>query len=161
MKFCPLCKRLVPKGADSCPSCGKKPQETNRPVSKPDKRRGFVRVPVDEVLRFNPLSLDPQGERLDLKASLKNISLSGVYFEIGDISSLKVLSYLKVSNILWMEFSLPGLGRSIKTQGEIRRIWDISSRDLGLGVMFVNLSQSGYKWINRFISSHLDGKKEV
>ena len=120
-----------------------------------------MRVSLDNIVNFQAFSLDPQGKNLALEGKIKNVSLSGIYFEIEESCLFKVSSYLKVSNIIWMEFSLPGKNSPIRTQGEIRRVWKQDSGGLGLGVMFINIPQDGYKSLNRFLDSALEGKKEI
>ncbi|MBN2120342.1 MAG: PilZ domain-containing protein [Candidatus Omnitrophica bacterium] len=161
MKFCPHCKRLIPRGRNNCPVCNKDIVQKKPDSERSDKRKGFVRIPLDDFIRFQPLTLDPRGDNLILEGKARNISLSGVYFEIDKSSFIEVISYLKVSSILWMKFNLPGAGNTIKTQGEIRRVWDIDSATLGLGVMFVNISGSSHKILSRFLSSALEGKDEI
>ena len=161
MKFCQHCKRLIPKGYSDCPFCSKTFPEKKAHLKQSDKRKGFVRIPFNDVVRFQVLSLDPQGNNLALEARAKNVSLSGIYFEIEKSSVDKVSSYLKVSNILWMEFRLPGEHQRIRTQGEIRRVWDVDVQAFGIGVMFVNMSQSFHRLLDKFVSGALEGKDEI
>ena len=160
MKFCPRCKRLLSQSG-ICPLCGKAADKKGAGRTSSDKRKGFVRIDFDDTIRFQALSVNPQGDRLDLEAKAKNISLSGIYFEVGEPFVSRAASYLKVSNILWMEFRLPGMNQSIKTQGEIRRVWDNGPDCLGVGVMFVNISRSSHRLIDQFLCSALEGKEEI
>ncbi len=118
-----------------------------------DKRRGFLRVTCEQPVRFQPLTLDPEGKHLDLKGKMENVSLSGIFFEIKKADSAKALPYLKVSSLVWMEFTLIDHNSIIRTQGEIKRILSYSLEALGLGVMFVNLSQYHHRAIEEYISS--------
>ncbi|HEC69449.1 MAG TPA: PilZ domain-containing protein [Candidatus Omnitrophica bacterium] len=154
MKFCLICKRLIPKGQDSCPFC------RGDISSSKDKRRGFVRVPLKEIISFQSFSLDPQGENLSLKGTSQDISISGIYFEIVP-SSISSLPYLKVSNIIWMEFTLPGCKKPLKLQGEIRRVQRKGLDKVGLGVMFINLDRKSYKILDSFILTYLRDKEEI
>ena len=154
MKFCLICKRLIPKGQNFCPFC------RGDISSQRDKRRGFVRIPLKEIVRFQSFSLDPQGENLSLKGTSQDISLSGIYFEIAP-SSISSLPYLKVSNIIWMKFTLPGCKKPLKLQGEIRRVHRKGVEKVGLGVMFINLDRKSYKILDSFILAYLRDKEEI
>jgi len=161
MKFCPSCKRLVPKGKDECPFCSRSLSKKENSLPETDKRRGFVRVPFNDTVRFQSLSLDPQGKNLALEGRTRDVSLTGIYFEVERAVFTGASSCLKVSNIIWMEFRLPGQNQTVKTQGEIRRVWGRHLGNSGIGVMFVNIPEVSRKSINRFLSSYLEGKKEV
>lgn len=167
MKFCPLCKRVIAKGSNKCSYCNQASLEGTYGAVKSDNRRGYVRVPYEETVNFQVLSLDPQGKNLALQAKAKNISLSGIFFETNTSSFLKsssfirASSYLKVSNIIWMQFMIPTSPKPIKTQGEIRRIWKSSGNNISLGIMFVNMSRHDYRNVDKFISFYLEGKKEI
>jgi len=160
VKFCKICKRLIPKGEESCPFCIQGVSQ-RKGVLKEDKRRGFVRVPLKERISFQSLSLDPQGKTLSLEGFSQDISLSGIYFEIKGSSLIKSLPYLKVSNIIWMEFLLPGFRKKIRLQGEIKRICKKNLNSLGLGVMFVNVDRRSYRLLDDYISSFLEDREEV
>lgn len=161
MKFCAQCKRLIPRGHEGCPFCSKDFPSKEQNTKASDKRKGFVRIPFNDVVRFQVLSLNPQGNNLELEAKARNISLSGIYFDVARSFSDRASSYLKVSNILWIEFRLPSEKQPIKTQCEIRRVWDNNVDGLGVGVMFINISRPSYKLIDKFISSALEGKDEI
>ena len=161
MKFCSSCKRLIPKGKNECPFCSRGLQGVKDQVPQEDKRRGFVRVPFDDRVRFQSLSLDPRGVNLELEGKTRDVSLSGIYFEVGQSIFSKASSCLKVSNIIWMEFVLPGNKQPIKTQGEIRRIWANPLGSSGVGVMFVNIPKDARRSIDRLITSYLKGRDEI
>lgn len=120
-----------------------------------------MRIPFREKVSFQSLSLDPQGKNLSYEGFSRDISLSGIYLEIEGESFRKNLPYLKVSSIIWMEFNLPGFGKKLRVQGEIRRVCQKDLESLGLGVMFVNVDKKTYKLLDAFISSFLEGKDEV
>lgn len=161
MKFCPSCKRLIPKGKNECPFCSRGLSKKENNLPETDKRRGFVRVPFKDTVRFQSLSLDPRGKNLALEGKTRDVSLTGIYFEVERTVFIRASSCLKVSNIIWMEFRLPGQNQTVKTQGEIRRVWGRYSGDSGIGVMFVNIPDASRKNLNRFLSLYLEGKKEV
>jgi hypothetical protein len=153
MKVCPFCKRTLLEKDSICSSCGKTIQKTDNHNNPNGKKRGFKRVPFKGEVVFQFLSLDPQGRDLSLEGNLDNISLSGVCFDIDTKKLSHRLSYLKVSNLIWMKFSLPGKSEAFKCQGEIKRVRPFSDRFLRLGVMFINLDKPDYLLVNNLVNS--------
>ena len=76
MKFCSVCKRLIPKHQSECPICGKAPFSKDQNSNAPDKRRGFVRVPLDGIIKFQAFScyngkLNPPISTIPLKSHVQ------------------------------------------------------------------------------------------
>ncbi len=153
MKVCPFCKRTLLAQESVCSSCGNKVKPAPSYKKNGNKKRGFNRVPLKRKIKFQALSLDPQGKELSLEGRVDNISLSGICFDIDSHKLAHRLSYLRVSNLLWMAFSLPGKKEPFRFQGEIKRVRPLPDGILRIGVMFINLERTDYRIINDFVRS--------
>jgi c-di-GMP-binding flagellar brake protein YcgR len=114
--------------------------------------RSHQRVNFDQTIRYAPLNIDPAGEHLPREGAGKNLSYTGIYFETK--KSPDVMSQLKVGNLIWVGFNLPGEESMFKVQCEVRRVLELPQGRVGFGVMFINLSQRIEKIINRYINNN-------
>ena len=111
--------------------------------------RTHERLDIAQPLTFDSLSLDPAGEVLAREGVCRNISFTGIYFETK--VSEEVDRYFKVGNIVWVKFTVPDNDFVIKVQCEVRRVLNISKKEVGFGVMFINLPTKAERIIINFI----------
>ena len=111
--------------------------------------RTHQRLEFKDIVRYEPLSVDPAGEHLNRKADGRNLSLTGIYFETK--ADAEILTHLKVGNIVWVAFRIPEYDEEIKVQCEIRRVLDLGKNKTGFGSMFINLSSRAERAIAKFL----------
>ena len=98
-----------------------------------ERKRGFPRINLKREANFQLLRHSPQGDNLNLKATVKNISISGIYIE-----TKENISPPKISDIIWLKFKLTEEGK-VKLMAEVRRIIRQENGSIGIGLMFINL----------------------
>jgi len=107
MFVCPACKKELANFDEVCPECGVYACQLTEDNKVVCKRRNFARVPVEIAIAFDPVALNTEGNELSNEAFTRNLSISGLYFDLTPMQFEKVGSYLKVSNLIWLEFALP------------------------------------------------------
>jgi hypothetical protein len=100
--------------------------------------RTHQRMSLDIPMRFVPLAVNPSGEDLSYSAVCKNVSVTGVFFDVK--REPDVLNHLKVGSLIWVSFPVSSSDITVKVQCEIRRINDLPRNRTGFGAMFINLS---------------------